>query len=278
MLDNDIHADVDAAAALTMLHNLQDRGGVNLLAVMVNTPGRWGAPCVDAINTWNGRSDIPIGALKPVDNSLAWKDYCQAVAHKFPNDLQDGARAPDAPRLYRQVLRRQPDHTVTVVSIGFLTNLRNLLGSRQGRRLARDKIRRLVVMGGTYPAGAEYNFQQAPRAAARVTRRWPGRVVYTGFELGLHILTQPTADGGPLERAYQLGLAEGGARSSWDQTAVLYAAFPSMFREVAGANRVDPVTGANRWLPGHGEQRFLRLRLDRVFAAGAIQKLMQPGP
>jgi pyrimidine-specific ribonucleoside hydrolase len=160
------------------------------------------------------------------------------VAHKFPNDLQDGARAPGAPRLYRQVLRRQPDHTVTVVSIRFLTNLRNLLGRRQGRRLARDKIRRLVVMGGTYPAGAEYNFQQAPRAAARVTPSWPGRVVYTGLEPGLHTLTQPSADGGPLERAYQLGLAEGGARSSWDQTAVLYAASRRMFREVVGANPV----------------------------------------
>jgi hypothetical protein len=275
ILDTDIHADVDDGAALSMLHNLQDRGRVKLLAVMVSTPGRWGGPCVDAINTWHGRPNVLVGTLKPNDDSLAWKDYCNAVAHEFPNDLQDSVRAPDAERLYRRVLRRQPDHSVTVVSIGFLTNLRNLLGTRQGRRLARDKIRRLVVMGGTYPAGSEYNFAQAPRAAATVARRWPGPVVFSGFELGLNIKTQPQPDGGPLERAYELGLAEGGARSSWDQTAVLYAAYPFLFRTVAGANRVDPATGRNRWQPGRGSQRFLRLRVDRPVVAGLIQTLMQ---
>jgi membrane-bound ClpP family serine protease len=96
IVDTDIHADVDDAAALTMLHNLQDRGRVNLLAVMVNTPGRWGAPCVDAINTWNGRSDIPIGALKPVDNSLHGRTTARPWRTSSPTTYRT-ALVPPAP-------------------------------------------------------------------------------------------------------------------------------------------------------------------------------------
>jgi inosine-uridine nucleoside N-ribohydrolase len=189
ILDTDLHADVDDAGALATLHSLEDRRETRLLAVMVNTPGRFGAPCADAIDTYHGRPNIPVGTLKPNDGSLAWKDYCKNIAESFPNDLKDGARAPAAVRLYRRVLRRQSDRDVTVISIGFERNLAQLLLSRGGRALVRHKVTRLVVMGGTYPSGTEYNFAQAPRSAALVARRWPTPIVYSGFELGEPILT-----------------------------------------------------------------------------------------
>lgn len=283
VLDTDLHADVDDAAALAMLHSFQDRHETRLLAVMVNTPGRFGAPCADAIDTYRGRPDVPVGALKPSDDSLAWKDYCKAIAEGFPNDLRDGARAPGAVRLYRRVLRRQPDRSVTVVSVGFMRNLAQLVLT--DRKLVRRKVARLVVMGGTYPSGTEYNFEQAPWSAALVVRRWPTRIIYSGFELGGPILTGSRLFDGPLanpvRRAYELGLADGASRSSWDQTAVYYAARPRtpLFGLVRGSNTVDPGTGANAWRPDrHGRDGFLVAAAPHARIALALERLMSSTP
>jgi inosine-uridine nucleoside N-ribohydrolase len=259
ILDTDLHADVDDAAALAMIHELD----IDLLAVMISSPGRYGAPCADAINTWYGQPNVPIGTVKPNDNSLAWKDYCKAVSEEFSNDV---GRTPDATRLYRRVLEREPDRSVTVISIGFLTNLRNLLET--DRSLVERKVKRLVVMGGTYPSGTEWNFEQDPAAAAEVVRRWPTKVIFSGYELGLDVVTAAPARG-PVNRAYELGQAEGGERSSWDQTAVLYTVRPRLFATVAGRNRVDPGTGENRWRRMRHRHRYLRAavssrRLERA--------------
>jgi inosine-uridine nucleoside N-ribohydrolase len=263
ILDTDLHADVDDAAALAMIHRLD----IDLLAVMISSPGRYGAPCADAINTWYGEPGVPIGTVKPNDDSLAWKDYCKAVSEEFANDV---GRTPNATRLYKRILEREPDRSVTVISIGFLTNLRNLLET--DRRLVECKVKRLVVMGGTYPSGTEWNFKQDPAAAAEVVRRWPTKVVFSGYELGLDVQTGAPSSRGPVNRAYELGHAEGGLRSSWDQTAVLYTVRPRLFDTVAGRNRVDPTTGANRWQRTRYRHRYLRAAVSKRRMQRAVKR------
>jgi hypothetical protein len=100
IVDTDLFSDADDAGTLAVAHALQDQAEVRLLAVMVNSRSRWGAPAVDAINTWYGHGDVPVGAHKPVDDSVAAHDYAQLLAREFPNDLKDGARAPEAVGLY----------------------------------------------------------------------------------------------------------------------------------------------------------------------------------
>lgn len=120
-----------------------------------------------------------------------------------------------------------------MVSIGYLTNLSRLLqsgpdkySSLDGRALVAKKVNKLVIMGGQFPAGREWNFYQDPKAAARVVRDWPTKVQFCGFEIGERILTgqilaQMSSDH-PLKKAYQL-YNRLKNRQSWDQVTLLLA-------------------------------------------------------
>ncbi len=82
--------------------------------------------------------------------------------HRAPDDQE-----PKAVDVYRQTLAAAPDQSVTIISVGFLVNLADLLQSPAdsfspltGVELVRKKVKELVVMGGHFPRGdgAEYNF------------------------------------------------------------------------------------------------------------------------
>src|SRR5687767_11741616 len=52
ILDTDIGPDVDDAGAVAVLHALADRGEARILAMFCCTSSDWGAPCLDALNTY----------------------------------------------------------------------------------------------------------------------------------------------------------------------------------------------------------------------------------
>ena len=62
--DTDMDTDCDDAGALAILHALADRGEAEILATVVSSRYRWSVPCVEAINRYYGRPDLPIGAPK----------------------------------------------------------------------------------------------------------------------------------------------------------------------------------------------------------------------
>lgn len=64
VLDTDMLTDCDDLAALGMLHTLESMGEARLLAVTVSSREPRSAPVVDAVNTYYGRPDIPVGAPK----------------------------------------------------------------------------------------------------------------------------------------------------------------------------------------------------------------------
>src|SRR5205085_11149808 len=64
ILDTDIGNDVDDALALAMIHALQNRAEVHLLAVTITKDNRYTAPFVDLVNTFYGRPGIPIGVVR----------------------------------------------------------------------------------------------------------------------------------------------------------------------------------------------------------------------
>jgi purine nucleosidase len=59
IFDTDMFGDIDDVLALAMLHTLQDRNEVRLLAVTTTTDYEWCAPFIDAVDTYYGHSDIP---------------------------------------------------------------------------------------------------------------------------------------------------------------------------------------------------------------------------
>src|SRR5262249_30211242 len=63
IFDTDICGDCDDVLALGMIHSLQSRGQCRLLAVTISVDHEQAAPFVDAVNTFYGRGDIPIGVV-----------------------------------------------------------------------------------------------------------------------------------------------------------------------------------------------------------------------
>jgi hypothetical protein len=191
ILDTDAGGDCDDIGALFILHGAVERGEAKLLATMGCTSSKTIAPCLDAVNSWFGRSDIPVGTLKD-DGLLPNAGYTAEVARRFPHRFAEGKGYPDAVTLYRQILSKQPDHGVIVVAVGPLRNLANLLRSRgddasplDGKALVARKVKRLDVMGGNYPPfakakEAEWNFKMDLASAALVCSDWPTEILFNG--------------------------------------------------------------------------------------------------
>jgi len=152
IFDTDIGTDVDDAGALAILHTLADQGEAKILATMSANQNRWSAPAIDVINTYYGREDMPTGSSKTGPDPEEW--YHDDVPD-YPHDLTTSDDAPDAVALYRKILAAQPDQSVTIVVVGWLTNMADLLNSKPdrysplaGRELVKAKVKELVAMGG----------------------------------------------------------------------------------------------------------------------------------
>lgn len=189
IFDTDMESDVDDVGALAMLHRFADRGDAEILATICSSLNPWSAPTIDAINTFFGRPDIPIGNVKTLGVYRNSK-YAKTVSEKYPQDIGLGENAPDAIRVYRKILSGQPDNSVVVVTVGYLTNLSNLLNTDadehsplSGMELAAKKVKHLVCMGGRYPLeqdpGKWGNFKPDPQAVRHVANDWPTRIIFT---------------------------------------------------------------------------------------------------
>lgn len=305
ILDTDMLTDCDDAGALAMLHALVDNGEARILGVVLNgqdVHGRHGA-VVSAINHYYGRGDLPIGVCKRPEGSSPRKasSYSRAVFAEFPHDgLTDGER-PDALKVYRRLLAAATDRSVTIASIGFLTNLDSLLKStgdehdaRDGPTLVRAKVKLLSLMGGKYPAGAEHNFNHAGAVESTrfVCESWPDAavpMVFSGFELGGPILTGKAyqqSPPSPMRRCYELAydsLRKG--RPSWDQTTVLHAVRGlthdgvTYWTEIGGGSNQIDAKGDNSWVTSPvRRQTYLKRALDDAAMAALLDDLMTRPP
>jgi hypothetical protein len=242
ILDTDIGADCDDAGAISLLHGLCTLGEAEILGMVCNVTSPWGAPCLDAMNTWYGRPDIPVGTLKGPGSSGTtpdwWGDaYNRTIAEEYPNRIRHGSNAPDAVDLYRQLLAAAQDGEITIVSIGMLTVLRDLLRSGpdsisilSGKDLVRRAVRELSVMAARYPRGEpECNIVNDVPAAKMVFEQWPGFIMYNGSELGERVQTsvrlfQNAPKSHILRRAYELWNDHFASR--WQPEFVPGSAFP----------------------------------------------------
>lgn len=195
--DTDMMTDCDDAGAMAVLHALADNGECEILATVVSSTDPWSVAAVDAINTYYGRRGLPIGTVKG-PGVLEKSKFTRHIGEDFPNDFKPGAAVPDATVIYRDVLERQPDVSVVVVTVGYLTNLRNLLqlpaseGHASGVDLIKRKVKTWVCMGGNFIGDppkddlklGNVNFQRDAASALEVVRDWPRPVVFVGREIG----------------------------------------------------------------------------------------------
>lgn len=294
ILDTDMSGDCDDAGALALLHALADQGKCQILAIVTNRKDltNASAAAVDAINTYYGRPDIPIGTDKQAPTALQrTSTYTRALRDEYPTNIGPDDRAPDALDVYRQTLKAQPDGSVVICSDGSFSNLADLCRSEPA--LVRAKVKQLVVMGGHFPHNdrPETNIATHPVAAAFVAEHWPGEIIWHGFEVGVVLITggelRATPPKNPVRRSYELKpfgkrpAIEGG-QPSWDQGAALYAVCGPQpeFWELVGPGRVSvDVKGVTNWKPdAKGQQYYVHIvgKPDRL--AAAIEALMVAPP
>ena len=240
ILDTDIGPDYDDVGAVAVLHALADKGEANPLAILASNKNELVAPAINVLNIYFGRPDLPIGAPKSKAADIgAWQKWPQMLMSKYPHTITSTAEVPDAISIYRKILSQQPDHSVTIVSIGFLTNLSNLLYSKPdrfsrltGRELVKRKVAKLVSMAGGFPKGREFNLLTDSIASAHVFNNWPTPIIFSGFEIGKDIktgsgLVHDTSVSGPVKDVFAFCIPkakeDSAGRSSWDETTVLVA-------------------------------------------------------
>jgi len=294
IFDTDIGTDVDDAGALAILHVLADRGEAEILATVSANQNRWCAPAIDVINTYYGRPDTPIGSSRTGPGPEEW--YHQSVSD-YPHDLATSDDAPDAVALYRRVLAAQGDRSVTIVVVGWLTNMADLLNSKpdeysplSGTELVKAKVKKLVSMGGKWPNSPkeerDYNFHMDGPAAHKVISDWPGKIVFTGLGRdvmnGARLVAQGPKDN-PVPAFYRNFFAghQVSERSSWDLIAVLYAVRgPSeYFTEVTGGKSLSQEDGSNRWIPGPpSNHAYLAHKMPQAELAEVIENLLLTPP
>jgi len=298
ILDTDLGPDYDDVGAMAVLHALADSGQVHILATLSSNHHEAVVPCIEVLNTYFGRAGIPVGAPKSEgganqteNHKIKWTEVLPA---KYPHRTLRSSDAPDAVKVYRKLLSHAPNKSVTICTIGFFTNLRDLLASGpdeysrlSGKQLVAKKVKRLVSMAGAFPSGREYNVYSEASAGATVINEWPTEILFSGFEIGEKIRTGSTVatmdvDNSPVKEVFKLCLAEDGmeGRMSWDQTAVLVAikGYEPYYTVERGQCTVA-ADGSNTWKAGK-EGTHLRLiqKMEIAEITEVIENLMRHQP
>lgn len=253
IFDTDITGDVDDVLALAMLHTLADRKECTLEAVTVSKIHPLNAPFVDAVNTFYGRPDIPIGVTR--DAQKRDSRYLKLVKERdgdqfrYPHDLLKSSDAPDAVTVLRKTLAKAKDRSVVLIQVGLAANLADLIESKpdqisplNGVELLRRKVRLVSVMAGAFaPVNGEKHYLEANvrngiTSMQRFAKGWPKDVpvIWSDFLIGIaarypresiardfayrkhHIVRE----------AYLLHSGPNHDRPTWDLTSVLYAVRP----------------------------------------------------
>lgn len=265
IFDSDLGPDYDDVGALAFLHAMADSGKTDILATIASNKHDLVAPSIEVINTYFGRKDLPIGAPKTAGVSMtASQHWPDSIVAKYPHKIASTSEVPDAVTVYRKVLAAQPDSSVTIVTVGFLTNLSNLLQSQpdshsplNGIELISKKVKRLVAMAGKFPAGREFNVFMDSTASEYVFNEWPGEIIFTGFEIGWEIRTglrliNSDVQNSPVKDVFRISIPlseeDKNGRMSWDETAVLIAVYGTEgFFETRKGNIIVKSNGSNSW-------------------------------
>ena len=302
IFDTDMNGDVDDVGALAILNELTCLGEARMVACVTDAfdnPDHATGGTIEAINTYYGHGNVPIGAYHGTKYGCS-SVYDGPVRDKFEKNFPTDDKLPAPLEIYRKALAAAPDKSITIVTVGMLENLPELLKSPAdaispltGMELVKRKVKKLVSMAGRYPTSnldtAECNMSAGKwdgGPGQYVTGHWPTPILFSGFEIGDPIITgiplKDTPADNPVRLAYQL-YTQGKGRSSWDPTAVLAAVRdPHLYWDIKedGYNWVNNF-GANVWYPTpHRGHSYLVLKMPSDQVAAVINGLMTrpPGP
>ncbi|NHF58588.1 hypothetical protein FK220_004515 [Flavobacteriaceae bacterium TP-CH-4] len=221
IFDTDIGGDIDDLGALYALHVYADQGQCTIEAIMSSWSMQHHVTGIDAVNTYFGRPDIPIGAHE--GEVFAKEEYTWYLGENYQSD-QTHATSMKATELYRQLLSQAEDHSTTIVVTGRMNNLYKLFKSQPDRfssldgvELVSKKVDRFFIMGGIYTEGLEKeaNFKHGgPGVSKYVIEHCPRPIIFNGGEIG----------------GSQFGYSTGTRINEWPDGHILKAGYGYFFR------------------------------------------------
>jgi inosine-uridine nucleoside N-ribohydrolase len=276
---------------------MADSGKVEILATIASNKNELVAPSIDVINTYFGRGNLPVGAPKSPGVSLgSSQHWADSIVAKYPHKILSTSVAEDAVTLYRKILSLEPDKSVTIVTVGFLTNLNNLLHSQpdtisplSGTDLISKKVKLLVSMAGWFPKGKEFNIYMDSTASKFVYENWPGEIIFTGFEIGSKIFTglrlvNSTIMNSPVKDVFKISIPlspeDKDGHMSWDETAALIAVYGTEgFFDTIRGKIVVSEDGSNTWINDpQGKQEYVVQKMPVSEMAQFIEDRMMHVP
>jgi len=249
ILDTDIGSSTDDLFTIEMAYRYEDEGRCKLLGIVVDREGEDYAALADVMNTYFGHANVPIGlernGIKTPRVFIDYRNLYKLTTGKgepmFKQTVSDYSTLPDGWKLYRQLLASQPDHSVSICSLGFVSCLTQLLASEpddlsplSGVELVRQKVKCLYLMAGIFTSSEEpeYNFLQAPEFAKKFFELWPRDVdaVFSPMEVGNEIEYKPETvisdisrtDIHPIKQVYMNYNCDTGQRM-WDPMTLIQA-------------------------------------------------------
>jgi len=255
IIDTDASFDVDDVVAICMAHALMDKGEVDIKAIVHDAGYPRAIGAVSVLNTYYGREDIPLGAYKGDFGKDTGGDnwvrgaYVDDLVDNWPSPVKDSGDVPDAVSVYRKVLAAADDRSIVISSIGFVTNLADLLRSgpdefstMNGFQLVEAKVKAIAWQGGWYPplhgwgvdtynwnCGAGFYDTSGCRGeSAYAVNNMPASVEMIFSDIGDYTytggrLSSCSGDNNPCRAALIDQCGWGNGRCSWDPIVTLHA-------------------------------------------------------
>ena len=297
IFDSDMGPDYDDVGAITLLHAFADSGYIKILATVASTKYEGVAAVLNVFNTYFKRPDLPIAV--PKGRALDLRDrqhWTDTLLKNYPHRIKENNEVPGAVEVYRQLLSIQPDTSVTIITVGFLTNLSDLLSSLpdkystlDGKSLVKRKVKQLVCMAGRFPSGSEFNVNQDAAASQFVFDNWETPILFSGVEIGFKITTglrlirNVAIKNSPVKDVFRicipLSAQDSAGRMSWDQTAVLVAVkgYTPWYRVEKG-KIIVAADRSNRWSNESLTHEYLKEAQSPAIVRRVIDSLMMHQP
>lgn len=295
IFDTDMGPDYDDIGAIAVLHALAAKGECEILATVASDGHVSVAPVIDLFNTYFNRPNLPVGIPGlGAPNFPSGNNWNEKLLIHFNKQALKEKKYPKAVDVYREILAKEHDNSVTIITVGFFSNISDLLNSGpdrfsklSGLELVKKKVKKWVAMAGAFPQGREFNVERDAPSAYNAINKWPKPILFSGFEIGDKIMTggkvakqgssqNPVAWGFDYNLKTYLGKPEQN-RQSWDETAVLCAIRdPARYFYVNGPGKFElDKDGNNSWNPDlSGKHYFLSHKYPYKVIADVLDELI----
>jgi inosine-uridine nucleoside N-ribohydrolase len=223
VFDTDIGPDCDDAGAFAVMASMAKKYDAKILGAANCTSNKYGTDALAVLSQYFGL-DIPLGEHRGYEILPDGDKYNKQLAKKYDVKAKKALASAD---FYKKILSGVEDDSVTVISVGPLTNIAEILEKEP--KLFNAKVNSIVAMAGKFPSGKEFNIESDIKAAKYVFENFSNIIVCSGFEIGNGVMTgfnETPSEDNPVYDCYKdyLGKKEPPIfRESWDLTAVQYA-------------------------------------------------------